>query len=421
MKKGKKTNTELPAELPRVNLSAAGIDIGATAHFVAVPPGRDVETVREFGAFTPDLHRLADWLNQCEVDTVVMESTGVFWIPLFELLEQRGFEVKLVDPRRLRHVPGRKTDVLDCQWLQQLHTFGLLSGAFRPSDAICVLRGYLRQRGMLVRSAAEHIQHMQKALTQMNVKLQHVVSDVTGVTGMNIIRAIVAGERNPEELASFRDPHCKNDAVTIAKALQGNWREEHLFTLQQALELYDVYQAKISDCDKRIEDWLQSFPHRVDGAPPPTRKRKRNTRGNAPRFDAHESLYRMAGVDLTTIDGIDDHSALKLVGEVGVDMNPWPSVKHFTSWLGLCPGSKVSGGKVLSSRTKPCASRAADTFRMAASSLHRFLSPRSLLPSPEGAQRNSPRRHRYCPQARPSLLFLAQVRPCLRRPGPRTL
>ena len=219
----------LPSHLPPLNLNAAGIDIGATSHFVAVPPGRDTVTVREFATFTADLHQLADWLEQCGVDTVVMESTGVFWIPVFELLEQRGFVVLLVDARKVKNVSGRKSDVLDCQWLQQLHTYGLLQGAFRPTDAIVVLRSYLRQRTMLIRGAAAHIQHMQKALQQMNLLLHQVVADITGLTGMTIIRAILAGERDPQVLAQHRDPRCKNSPAVIAKSLEGNYREEHLF------------------------------------------------------------------------------------------------------------------------------------------------------------------------------------------------
>jgi transposase len=227
----------LPALLEQIEFNAAGIDIGSEFHFVAVPADRDEQPVRRFSAFTVDLLALADWLKQCGIDTVVMESTGVYWIPLYELLEQRGFKVLLVDPRRLKNVPGRKTDFLDCQWLQQLHTFGLLSGAFRPVEEVVVLRSYLRQRAMLVEYAAQHIQHIQKALHQMNIKLDKVLSDVTGMTGLAILDAILAGERDPVKLAKLRDRRCKNDEETIAKALQGNWRAEHLFALQQALAL----------------------------------------------------------------------------------------------------------------------------------------------------------------------------------------
>jgi transposase len=241
-----KRKVPLPPQLKRVNLNAAGIDIGAEEHWTAVPPGRDREgqDVRRFGAFTGDLCALADWLKRCEIETVAMESTGVYWISLYELLVERGFEVLLVDARQAKNVPGRKSDVLDCQWLQELHTYGLLRGAFRPVDQVCILRNYLRQRSMLVAYASHHIQHMQKALELMNVKLAHVVSDITGLTGMGIIKAILSGERDPVQLAKLRDPRCKNSEATVARALEGHYREEHLFALQQAVELVDFYQRK---------------------------------------------------------------------------------------------------------------------------------------------------------------------------------
>jgi transposase len=243
----------VPAQLQHLNLNAAGIDIGAIAHFVAVPPDRDPQPVRQFATFTADLHRLADWLTVCSVDTVVMESTGVYWIPLFEILEARGFHVLLVNARHVKNVSGRKSDVLDCQWLQQLHTYGLLNGAFRPADDIIVLRSYLRQRTLLVQGASRHMQHMQKALQQMNLLLHQVVADITGVTGMTIIRAILAGERDPSALAQHRDTRCKNSVEIIAQSLVGNYRAEHLFALQQAVTLYDVYKAEIVACDQQIE------------------------------------------------------------------------------------------------------------------------------------------------------------------------
>jgi transposase len=355
-----------------VNLDAAGIDVGAAHHFVAVPEGRDPDghDVREFATFTADLCALANWLTVCGIRTVAMESTGVYWIPLFELLSERGFDVKLVDPRQLKHVPGRKTDVLDCQWLQQLHTFGLLAAAFRPDDAICVLRGYLRQRAMLVTCAAQHIQHMQKALEQMNVKLPEVVTDVTGVTGMAIIRAILAGERKPQTLAALRDARCKHDQATIARALEGTWREEHLFALRQAVELFDVYQGKIGDCDRTIETCLQGFADQSGGETLPPASRASKRARNTPGFDVRTHLHRLTGVDLTRLDGIDAHSALKIVGEIGLDMSRWPTEKQFASWLSVSPGNKISGGKVLSSRTKRSANRVAAVLRMAASTLH---------------------------------------------------
>ena len=254
----------LPKHLEHINQMAAGIDIGSRSHFVAVPEGCTEHCVREFKSFTTDLHELADWLKSCNITTVAMESTGVYWIPLYELLDSRGFDVKLVDARHVKNVSGRKTDVLDCQWLQQLHTYGLLSGAFRPAEEVCVLRAYLRQRSMLIDIAASHIQHMQKSLNQMNVQLHHAITDITGETGMKIIRAIVAGVRDPKLLASYRDRRCKSSVETIEKALTGNYRNEHVFTLSQALELYDIYQKKIAACDDEIEKQLSQFESRSD-------------------------------------------------------------------------------------------------------------------------------------------------------------
>ena len=369
--KSSRSKPTLPPQLAAVNLHAAGIDIGAEAHWVAVPPSDDPQPIRSFGACTADLEALADWLATCGSTTIALESTGVYWIPLFELLETRGFEVLLVDPQQVQKIKGRpKSDRHDCQWIQRLHTFGLLSGAFRPADQICVLRSYLRQRAMLLTSAAQHIQHMQKALTQMNIKLQHVVSDITGVTGLAILRAILAGERDPAKLAQLRDYRCKHDEATIARALQGNWRDEHLFALAQAVALYDVYHQKITECDQHIEAYLQTFADRSDGQPlpPPARPRKRG--GNQPAFAVREPLHRLSGVDLTQIEGIDETTSLVILSEIGLDMTRWPTVKHFTSWLGLCPHHRVSGGKVLSRRTKPCANRAATALRLAAACLH---------------------------------------------------
>ena len=356
--------------MSQVNLNAAGIDVGASSHFVAVPEDRWEQPVREFEAFTAELHRLADWLTECGVETVAMESTGVYWIPLFAVLEERGFEVMLVDPRRIKNVPGRKTGVQDCQWLQQLHTYGLLSGGFRPEGEIRCLRSYLRQRAMLVEYAAQHIQHIQKALTQMNVKLQHVISDITGKTSMKIIEAIVGGERNPRRLARLRDPRTKADEGTIAKSLQGHWRQEHIFELTQALELYRAYQDKIAQCDREIERQLERFEDHSDGEPPAPNGKKRNQK-NAPRFDVQGQVYRMTGVDLTRIDGVDAYTALKVIREVGTDMTKWPSAGHFASCLGLSPNNRITGGKVISSKTKASANRAAAALRLAANALHR--------------------------------------------------
>jgi transposase len=350
-----------------VHPHAAAIDIGATLHVAAVGPDRDPEPVRSFGTFTADLHRLADWLVQGGVTTVAMESTGVYWIPAYEILEQRGLEVVLVNARDAKHVPGRKTDVSDAQWLQRLHEYGLLRGSFRPKGEVATLRAYLRQRERLLDYAAAHIQHMQKALTQMNLQLHHVVSDVTGATGMRIIRAIVAGERDLDKLAGYRDPRCHAPLETIRQALVGNDREEHVFALAQALELYDTYQAKVAACDARIEavlSRLQDAAAKPAGKLPPALPALRHA--NAPAFDVRAALQAVLGVDLTRIHGIGPYLALKLVGECGTDLAAWPSAKHFTSWLCLAPSNKISGGKVLSSRTRRSGSRAAALLRLAA-------------------------------------------------------
>lgn len=326
--------------------------------------------MQEFPAFTADLQRLADWLVRCAITTVAMESTGVYWIPLFELLESRGFDVKLINSHHVKNVPGRKTDVVDCQWIQQLHTFGLLSGSFRPDDEICVLRAHMRQRDNLTRYAGAHIQHMQKALNQMNIQLHHVVSDLTGVTGMKIIRAVLAGERDPRVLAKHRDRRCKNPVETLAKALQGNGREEHLFSLRQAVELFDVYQQKINDCDQAIARVFDALERQTDQTTPKPVRRQICSR-NTPDINLHERRFQLAGVDLTRIDTLNPHSVLKILSETGIDMTRWPSAKHFASWLGLSPGNQVSGGKRIGkSKTTPSANRAAAAFRMAAQSLH---------------------------------------------------
>lgn len=367
------TVLELHGEFEQININAAGIDIGAQKHYVAVPKGRDPQgqDVRHFETFTVDLYALADWLKQCGIDTVAMESTGIYWIPLFEILEQKGFEVRLVNPRSIKHAPGRKSDVVDCQWIQQLHAYGLLTSAFRPDEQIGVLRAYHRQRSMLVNHASTHIQHMQKALEQMNLKLTNVLSDITGTTGMKIVRSILAGERNPKKLARHRDPRCKKSEKEIAKSLHGNWRDEHLFALQQAVELYDFYQTRIHACDRQIQDQLCRFEDRSNDSDLPSPTGKSKGSGKKLTFDATKHLYRMTGVDLTRVVGLDAPTVLTIIAEVGLDMSRWPTSKHFSSWLGLCPGSKISGGKNFSSKSKPSANRAAHAFRMAAYSLHR--------------------------------------------------
>ena len=359
--------------LPQLNTNAAGIDVGGTSHFVAVPADRDAEPVREFRTFTGDLYRLAAWLTACGIETVAMESTGVSWIPLFQVLEARGFTVKLVDAHQLKQAPGRKSDVLDCQWLQQLHRFGLLAGAFRPDEQICVLRSYLRQRAMLATYAGQHVQHMQKALVQMNLQLQVVLEDITGATGRKIIRAVLAGERDPHTLAALRHGGCTHSEATIAAAWQGDWREEHLFALEQAVELVESSQATIVACDARIQAHLQQFPDRGGDEPPPAGPPPRADRHDL-RFDATAELYRISGVDLTAVPGLQAHTVLKVLSEIGLDMTRWPSAKHFGSWLGLAPTNRVSGGTILSRRTKPTANRAAAALRVAAQSLHRSKS-----------------------------------------------
>jgi transposase len=366
--------------LTMVQPHAAGIDLHPGMHWVAVPPGSAAPPpadhppnlpphVRKFGTCTADLEALADWLQTCRVTTVAMESTGVCWVPLFELLERRGFQVHLIDPRQTKQAPGRpKSDVLDCQWIQRLHSYGLLTRSFRPADQVVVLRSYLRQRLMLLEYCSCHIQHMQKALELMNVKLTEAVRDITGVTGMAIIQAILRGERNPLELAQLRDPHCHKTEAELARALYGNWRAEHLFALRQAVDLYETYQRLLRACDQELQAVLQSFPDRSDGQPAPARRRQRQK--NEPTFAVGSLLQRMAGVNLTVIEGIGETTALVVLSETGTDMSPWPTAKHFTSWLGLCPQHRGTGGKIRSRRVRPGANRAARALRLAAQGCH---------------------------------------------------
>lgn len=369
----KRKSRGLPKSLQKVNLNAAGIDIGSEEHYVAVPEDRDEESVRSFKCFTPDLHKMAKWLKRCGIETVVMESTGVYWIPVFQILEEYGFEVKLVNACHVKNVPGRKTDVQDCQWLQQLHTFGLLSGAFRPDKEICILRSYWRHRAELVESCAKQIHLMQKALTQMNLHLHKTISDITGVTGMAIIRAIVKGERDPKRLAKMRHPTVKSSEQTIADALTGNYRQEHVFVLKQALELYDTYRLKIAECEQQIELSMATFEAKGDPKELASKSKKRGKttrRKNEPCFDLRASLYRMTGVDLTLIDSIDAITAQTVISECGFDMSRFPTEKHFVSWLGLCPNNCITGGNVFRSRTRKVRNRAAQALRMASQSLH---------------------------------------------------
>ena len=369
---------------PVLEPNAAGIDVGAREMFVAVPPGRDENPVRVFATFTEDLERLTDWLEQCGVTTVALESTGVYWIPIFEILEQRGIRPCLVNARHMKNVPGRRTDWHECQWLQFLHSVGLLRAAFRPGQDVCAVRTLLRHRNELVAAASQHVQHMHKALTQMNLQIHHVISDITGLTGRAIVDAILAGQRDGAELAKLRDPHIKADTETIRKSLEGNWRPEHLFTLGQSRDLYRIYQHQIVNCDLEIEKMLQGFEPRTDPAErplPPDRKRyrggskRRKKNGHPhPEFDLRTETYKLFGVDVTQIPGLEEN-ALPLFSEIGRDMSRWPNAGHFVSWLALCPDNDISGGKLLWRGARKVKNRAGHLFRLAAYSLHHSLTP----------------------------------------------
>jgi len=359
-------------QLAVVHPNAAGLDIGAREIWACIPPDGQGENVRPFGTFTPDLYQLADWLEQNGVDTVAMESTGVYWIPAFEILEARGFQVYLVNARHIKHVPGRKSDYADCQWIQKLHALGLLTGSFRPDGEMCQLRSYLRHRAQLIQHRAPHILHIQKALQQMNLQLHHVLSDVTGATGMMILRAIVAGERDATTLAQWRDPACKASEETLVKALTGDWKEEHLFILKQSLELYDFYTAQVVACDAQLKQHYSAMKPRWDStAQPPVALsgKRRTTSKNAPTFDVRSEMMRLIGVDLGAMKGLSDSSIQTILSEIGTDMAKWPTVKHFASWLGLAPHNDISGGKILRSHPLRTRNRAGQAFRQAATAV----------------------------------------------------
>ncbi|MBD1846700.1 IS110 family transposase [Cyanobacteria bacterium FACHB-63] len=357
---------DAPEAFEVLHRHACGIDIGSASHWVSVPPERDSQAVREFGCYTPDLVAMAAWLKQCQIETVAMESTGVYWIPVFQMLEAHGFEVILVNAHQVKSVPGRKSDVLDCQWLRQLHSYGLLSGSFRPDASICVLRSYIRQRDTLIADAARHVQRMQKALTQMNIQLHQVLSDLTGLSGLRILKAIVAGEHDPHKLAALKHERVRKSEAEIAAALSGDYRPEHLFVLAQELALYESYQQQIVACDVQIEDYLNQLPTQVAEAAlaPPTCTRKR--RQNQPSFDLKHHLHRISGVDFTEIDGMGVLTVQTILSEVGLNARRFASAKQFASWLGLSPGTNISGGKRKSAKTRPGSSRAANAFRLAA-------------------------------------------------------
>jgi transposase len=370
-----------------VHPHAAGIDIGNSTHYVAVRPDRDPDSVRRFECFTADLHRLADWLQHCGVTTVAMQSTGVYWIPLYEILDARGIEVYLVNARHTKNLPGRKTDVQESQWLLKLHTYGLLRNSFHPSAAIRVVRTYWRQRGDHVQAVSTCIQRMQKVLTQMNIQLANVISDLSGWTGQRIIRAMLDGERDPAALAALRHPGIHATRDTIAKSLEGTWQPDLLFVLQQEVAMYDAYQQRIAECDHELEQHLKGFADKVTDAPPDSEpsattgarlrsgpKRRRKAGSHAPQFDLGRELHRISGVDLTRIDGIDVGVAQTVISEVGLDMTRWKTEAHFASWLGLCPDNRITGGKVIRKGTRHVVNRAATALRLAATTLLRSQS-----------------------------------------------
>jgi transposase len=356
--------------LDYINLNAAGIDIGAKSHYVAIPEGRDTQCVREFPTFTNSLIELVSWLKNVGITTVAMESTGVYWIPVYDMLEEHGFEVLLVNARHIKNVPGRKTDVIDCQWIQQLHSYGLLRGSFRPKEKVLQIRTIMRHRSTLIDYAASHVQHIQKALSLMNVQLRNVIRDIMGATGMAIIRAIVEGERNPEKLAKFRDHNCKHSEVEIRESLVGNYQEDHMFCLKQALELYDYYCLKIQECDCKIENLMSEMESLLNVTKNVCRK-KPPSKKHGFSFDMHKELIRITGVDLTAIPGLNVQTVSKIISEIGIDMTHWETSKQFAAWMGLCPGNKVSGGKRLSGKTAPSANKAAAALRIAANGLRR--------------------------------------------------
>lgn len=361
------------ATMPIIEPHAAGIDIGATEVFVAVPSDRDPKPIQCFPTFTVDLQRLADWLEQCGIQTVAMESTGVYWIPLFQILEARKLRVNLVNAHHVRNVPGRKTDVSDCQWIQHLHSVGLLRGSFRPDDEICAIRSLWRHRENLIQLATVHLQHMQKALDQMNVQLHHVISEIAGTTGLAIMDAILAGERDPRRLAQLRDGRIKASEETIIKSLVGDYREEHLFVLRQSLQGYRNYQQMIQDLDVEIKVRMQKLSPKVDAVEKPLAK-ERNPRKTPRRTEPHDlrlDVYRAFGVDLTQIPGINALTAQALLSELGPDLSRFPTVGAFCSWLRLCPDPRISGGRILSAKTRPTKNRAAVALRVAAQALHR--------------------------------------------------
>jgi len=365
----RRKHRKLDRSLPVMRPNAGGIDLGAREIFVAVPADRDAESVRSFPTFTEDLHVLADWLKQCCVDTVAMESTGVYWIPLFQILEARGIEVHLVNAQHVHHVPGRKSDVLDCQWLQYLHSVGLLKASFRPEHAVCEIRSLMRHRENLVQMACVHVQHMHKSLDQMNLQIHHVISDITGLTGLAIIDAIVAGKTNPKELAKLRDHRIKASIETVTKSLVGDYRREHIFTLKQSLTAYRYYQQLIADCDQEVQQRVRAFDTKDDG-PTAAADSSTTTASSASSFDLHSHLERIFGVDLTLIPGFQCLRIQTIFSELGADLSKFPTDDSFSSWLNLCPKDGTSAGRLIRGPKVKTKNRVANVFRMAAQTLH---------------------------------------------------
>jgi len=375
--------------MPLINHHAAGIDVGAVEHSVCVPPDAVSEgesNVRSFRAFTLDLDKLVKWLQDCAVSTVAAESTGVYWIALAQKLAAAKIEFVLVNARHLQHVPGRKSDIKDCQWLQQLHSYGLLSGSFRPTQDICSVRSLMRHRENLIQSCGQEVQHMQQALQQMNIHLHHAVSDLIGETGLRILDAILAGERDAEKLVELRDAQCrKTTPEELVAALQGDWREEHLFVLRQALENYRHLIGQLSRCDEQVEKALaqvvipqpkepvREAPKNPEAQPAARKPKVYYIRkaGSGLKRDLKAELERICGVDLTQVIGLNVLSVLIVISEIGLDMNRWRSDKAFSAWLGLCPGNKISGGKVLSSKTAHVINRVAILLRTLAPTVGR--------------------------------------------------
>lgn len=371
--KSKPKQLEGVGNFPVVFPNAGALDIGASEIIAAVPVGRCPEPVRAFSTFTEDLRQLVNWLLSCGVDTVAMESTGVYWVPVYELLEAAGITPVLVNARHVRMVPGRKSDWNDAQWLQKLHAAGLLRGSFRPDGEIVVLRTLMRHRSELIEHRSPHILHMQKALKLMNVQLSEVLSDVVGVTGQKVLRAIVSGERDAKTLSKLRDASCKASEEEFVKGLTANWTQEQLFVLKQSLDLYDFYTQKLSECDRKIEEVFEAIPPRFEmeeKTPLPRAKRGSKSK-NKPAYDARKFVYRLTGVDLVAVMGISAAIAQTILSEIGTDMSRFPSVKHFCSWLGLAPHNDISGGRVLRSRTLKVRSRAQQAFRQAAQSVNK--------------------------------------------------